>query len=172
MQTNNMQTAPLQGTVLALHEGKVMVRLNAAPTGGCSACACGSACGIGRLVAVGKTNTANPINPGRSIQLNLDAPPGIRVGDRVSLIAPRASLPLLALLGYVFPAFAMLAGAALGESFYGSDGITALFSLSAFLLTLALVRFISTRRVGHSPNSCSLSLSLALLSNAESSHEH
>ena len=153
--------APLRGTVLAIHDGKATVRLDAVPNGGgCSACAHGNSCGIGRLATLGKNNE----KPARAMQLNLDAPAGIQAGDEVHLLAPRVSLSQLALLGYVFPAVAMLLGAALGQTLYGSDGITALFSVFAFLLALTLARFISRRP--------SCSLSLVALSKTEFSHEH
>ena len=169
MQNETLDTpdtpAPLRGTVLALHDGKATVRLHAVPNGGgCSACAHGNSCGIGRLAALGNSVGKTNEKPARGMQLNLDAPAGIQAGDEVSLLAPPASLSQLALLGYVFPAFAMLLGAALGQALYGSDGITALFSVCAFLLALTLVRFISRRR--------SCSLSLVALSKTEFSHEH
>jgi sigma-E factor negative regulatory protein RseC len=160
-----MQIDTLQGTVLAIHDGKATVHLNAAPeNGGCGACAHGSSCGIGRLSSMNSN-----AKPERGIRLHLDAPQGIRAGEQVGLLAPKTSLPLLALLGYVFPAFAMLLGAALGQTLYGSeeqsDVPVALFSLLSFLLALGLVRFVTTRRA-------SCSLSLVPLSNPESPHEH
>lgn len=158
----------LRGTVLAVHNGKATVRLNAPPkSGGCSACTHGNSCGIGQLATL-KTNPAT--QPARSLQLHLDAPPGIQAGDQVSLLAPRASLPQLALLGYVFPALAILLGAALGQSLYGRDSITALFALTAFLLALALVRFVTAHSPTRSPGLCSPSL--VPLSETESPHEH
>jgi sigma-E factor negative regulatory protein RseC len=167
MQSDDRQVDTFQGTVLTLHEGKATVRLNAPPNkGGCGACAHGHSCGIGRLAAV---STAN-VKQERSVQLSLDAPPDIGVGDRVGLIAPRASLPLLALLGYVFPAFAMLIGAALGQRLNGGDGLVALFSLMAFVLALALVRFATIRCASRYPGLCSLSL--VPLSNTEFPHEY
>ncbi|GHU09502.1 hypothetical protein AGMMS50225_10440 [Betaproteobacteria bacterium] len=158
MPTETLDT--LRGTVLALHDGKATVRLHVAPvSGGCNACAHGSSCGIGRLAALGRSDE----NFKRGIQLNLDAPAGIQAGDEVHLLAPPVSLARLALLGYLFPAIALLLGAALGQSFYGSDGITALFAMFAFLLALVVVRLATARR----SSLCSLSLS-----HPEFSHEH
>ena len=159
-----MQNDPdiLRGTVLAIRDGKATVYLNAAPSvGGCNACVHGSSCGIGQLSAVGKRRA----KPERGIHVHLDAPPDIRAGDQVGLLAPKTRLSLLALLGYVFPAFALLVGAALGQTFYGSDEFTALFALLAFLLALSLVRFVTARRAA-------CSLSLVPLSDTEFPHEH
>ncbi|MDR1934104.1 MAG: SoxR reducing system RseC family protein [Candidatus Accumulibacter sp.] len=161
MQTRAPLDNTLRGTILAIHDGKATVRLNAPDNGGgCGACVHGASCGIGRLAAIGAANA----KPARGMQLNLDAPPGIGAGEQVHLLAPQAGLPLLALLGYVFPAFAMLLGAALGQFLQG-DGLAALFSLLAFLLALALARFAAARCSGLYPRICSLS-------NTESSHEH
>ncbi|MDR1888609.1 MAG: SoxR reducing system RseC family protein [Zoogloeaceae bacterium] len=155
----------LHGTVLTIHDGKATVRLNA-PVSACGACAHGNSCGIGRLSTPGNASDKTGAKQNRGVQLNLDVPPGIHPGDQVNLLAPRTSLPALALLGYVFPALAMLLGAALGQSLYGSDGIAALFSLCTFLLALVLVQFVSAR------HSSLCSLSLAPLSHTEFPHEH
>jgi sigma-E factor negative regulatory protein RseC len=115
----------------------ITVRLEALSQG-CGACAHAGACGIGRLAGL-----RQPRDSGRDIDIPT-ASEGVRLGDRVCLGAPRAGLPLLALLGYVFPVFAMLLGAALGQ-FLGGDVFPALLAIAAFLAALLLVRRIVAR---------------------------
>ena len=53
---------------------------------------------------------------------------------------PESKLTLSALLGYLFPAFAMLFGAWLGATLEGTDGATALGAIAGFLGALAIAR--------------------------------
>lgn len=126
-----------QGTVLALADGKATVSVD---TGGCNSCGHGSACGIGKLAS----QRAHP-------RLVLDAPAGVRVGDRVSLALPEKGLTSMATLGYLFPAFAMLMGAALGHGLMGSDAATALGAILGFLGALALVSLLVRQLPGLMP---------------------
>ena len=64
----------------------------------------------------------------------------LRPGDFVTVGLPAQSLTLPALLGYLFPAFAMLFGAWLGAEFDGSDGATALGAMAGFACALMLAR--------------------------------
>lgn len=150
-----------QGTILALHDGKATVRVD---TGGCNGCGHGSSCSVGRIAS------------GRVTRLELDAPPGLRVGERVSLAPPATGLPLMAALGYLLPAFALVLGAGLGLSLSGSDGGTALGALAGFLLALVLVRLLSALRPGLMPVPrieplSTRSISIVPLSYTEPHHE-
>lgn len=98
-------------------------------TGGCSSCGQGSRCGIGKM-ASGRPATL----------LTLPVSGDIRAGDIVSIALPESKLSLSALLGYLFPAFAMLLGAWLGATLEGTDGATALGAIAGFLGALAIAR--------------------------------
>lgn len=130
------QDAP-QGTVLAIADGKATVSID---TGGCKGCGQGKDCSIGK-VAAGRPAT----------QLTLDAPAGLRVGERISLSLPEGRLPLMALLGYLFPALAMLIGAGIGNAHDGSDAATALGAIIGFLSALALVSLVVRQLPGLMP---------------------
>ncbi|MDR2164947.1 MAG: SoxR reducing system RseC family protein [Zoogloeaceae bacterium] len=161
----------LQGRIIAVRAGRATVRVEGVdgangvdeglPAGGCGGCAHARGCGIGRLAALGRAGCA-----GRD-DLELDVPPGLRAGDRVRLAAPRAGLPLLALLGYVFPVFAMLPGAALGR-FLGGDPAAALCAVAAFCLALACARRVVARHPGLFSFSCT---TFANIANTEPHHE-
>jgi len=98
-------------------------------TAGCAACAQGTSCGIGQMAG------------GRPVALlTLPVGPGIKAGDRVTIGLPESRLTLSALLGYLFPAFAMIFGAWLGSVLEGSDGATALGAIAGFLGALAIAR--------------------------------
>ncbi|MDR3214472.1 MAG: SoxR reducing system RseC family protein [Azoarcus sp.] len=140
-------------TVISVNGGVATVRLN--PQGsGCGGCAHGSACGIGRLAVR------------RDVRLEVDAPSGLRAGDPVGLATAEGGLFLLALLGYVFPAFAIFLGAALGQYGFGGDGPAALCALIFFLLALGAARLAVARR----PGLCSISL--IPFSDTEPCHEY
>jgi len=126
-----------QGTVLAIADGKATVSIE---TGGCKGCGHGQDCSIGKVGA------------GRpAARLTLDAPAGLRVGDRIRLSLPASSLPRMALLGYLFPALAMLTGAGIGNASTGSDAATALGALIGLLAALALIRLAVRRLPGLMP---------------------
>ncbi|MBK7415410.1 MAG: SoxR reducing system RseC family protein [Dechloromonas sp.] len=61
-------------------------------------------------------------------------------GDMVMIGLPASRLTFSALLGYLFPAFAMIFGAWLGSLSDGSDGATALGAMAGFLGALAIAR--------------------------------
>lgn len=98
-------------------------------TGGCRSCGHGSSCGIGKM-AEGRAATL----------LTVPHDGKLRPGDSVRIGLPAGELSLSALLGYLFPAFAMLLGAGLGAQFAGSDGATALGAMAGFLLSLVIAR--------------------------------
>lgn len=100
-------------------------------TAGCSACGQGSSCGIGKM-ASGRPATL----------LTLPVSGNLKAGDQVSIGLPESRLTLAALLGYLFPAFAMLIGAWFGSLLDGSDGATALGAIVGFLGALAIARLV------------------------------
>lgn len=115
-----------RGIVQRVDDGRAIVAME---TGGCGSCAQGSSCGIGQL-AGGRPATL----------LTLPVGGDIRAGDTVLIGLPENRLTLSALLGYLFPAFAMLFGAGLGALLEGSDGATALGAIVGFLAALAIAR--------------------------------
>jgi sigma-E factor negative regulatory protein RseC len=115
-----------RGIVQRVDGGKAIVAME---TAGCSSCGQGSSCGIGKM-ASGRPATL----------LTLPVSGDIRAGDVVSIALPESKLSLSALLGYLFPAFAMLIGAWLGATLEGTDGATALGAIAGFLGALAIAR--------------------------------
>ncbi|WP_374277968.1 SoxR reducing system RseC family protein [Azonexus sp.] len=115
-----------RGIVQRVEGGRAVVAME---TGGCSSCGHGSSCGIGRMAA-GRAATL----------LTLPVGPEVQAGDTVCVALPADRLTRSALLGYLFPAFAMLLGAGLGAAFDGSDGATALGAIGGFLAALAVAR--------------------------------
>ena len=100
-------------------------------TAGCSACGQGSSCGIGKM-ASGRPATL----------LTLPVSGNLKAGDQVSIGLPENRLSLAAVLGYLFPAFAMIFGAWLGSLLDGSDGATAVGAIVGFLGALAIARLV------------------------------
>lgn len=125
-----MSAAPIEhrGVVQRVEGGLAIVAME---TAGCASCGQGGSCGIGKM-AVGRPATL----------LTLPATPGIRVGDLVSVTLPAGRLSLSALLGYLFPAFAMLLGAWLGTALAGSDSATAIGAMLGFVAALAITRLL------------------------------
>jgi sigma-E factor negative regulatory protein RseC len=117
-----------RGIVQRVDDGRAIVAME---TAGCGSCAQGSSCGIGQL-AGGRPATL----------LTLPVGGDIRAGDTVLIGLPPSRLTLSALLGYLFPAFAMLFGAGLGAILEGSDGATALGAIVGFLGALAIARLV------------------------------
>lgn len=115
-----------RGIVQRVEDGLAIVAME---TSGCGSCGQGSSCGIGKLAA-GRPATL----------LTLPASGGIKAGDPVSIALPESKLTLSAVLGYLFPAFAMIFGAWLGAVLEGSDGATALGAMIGFLGALAIAR--------------------------------
>jgi sigma-E factor negative regulatory protein RseC len=117
-----------RGIVQRVEGGQAIVAME---TAGCSSCGQGSSCGIGKM-ASGRPATL----------LTLPVSGDVRAGDLVSIALPESKLSLSALLGYLFPAFAMLLGAWLGSTINGSDGATALGAIAGFLGALAIARIV------------------------------
>ena len=131
-------------------------------TAGCSSCGQGGSCGIGKM-ASGRAATL----------LTLPAGPDLRVGDAVSIVLPQSRLTLSALLGYLFPAFAMLLGAGLGATLDGSDAATALGAIAGFLGALVISRVAIGLIPGLLPTPQLISLSShSNVSQQEFHHEH
>lgn len=114
-----------QGVVRAIDHGRALVAV--AVRSGCASC--GQSCGIGRLAGGGKTAL-----------LHLSAPPGLKAGDRVTLDTDAATMSRAALIGYLLPAFTLIVGAGLGETFAGGDLGAAFGALSGLAGGLALAR--------------------------------
>ena len=117
-----------RGIVQRVDGGKAIVAME---TAGCSSCGQGSSCGIGKMAA-GRPAT----------MLTIPISGDIKAGDVVLIGLPESKLTLSALLGYLFPAFAMLIGAWLGAVLEGSDGATALGAIAGFLGALAIARVV------------------------------
>lgn len=98
-------------------------------TGGCSSCGHGSSCSIGKM-AEGRPATL----------LVVPATPELKVGEMVRIGLPESRLTFSALLGYLFPAFAMLLGAGIGNEFSGNDAATALGAICGFVGALIVAR--------------------------------
>ena len=106
----------------------------------CGVCGHGGHCGMSKH-AVG----------GQAAVLNLPAPSGLKAGDFVNVGLPESGLTLAALLGYLFPALATLAGALIGISSGGTDATTALGAAAGFAGSLVVARFAITFTPGLSP---------------------
>lgn len=115
-----------RGIVQRVEGGKAFVAME---TAGCSSCGQGSSCGIGKMAA-GRPAT----------MLTLPVSGDIKAGDMVTIGLPENRLTFSALLGYLFPAFALIFGAWLGSALDGSDGATALGAIAGFLLALTIAR--------------------------------
>lgn len=115
-----------RGIVQRVEAGRAIVAME---TAGCSACGQGASCGIGKMAA-GRPATL----------LTLPVGAEVKAGDEVSIALPSGKLTLSAVLGYLFPAFAMIVGAWLGAALEGSDGATALGAMIGFLGALTIAR--------------------------------
>lgn len=117
-----------RGIVQRVEAGKAYVAME---TAGCSSCGQGSSCGIGKMAA-GRPAT----------MLTLPVSGDIKAGDMVTIGLPENRLTFSALLGYLFPAFALIFGAWLGSALDGSDGATALGAIAGFLGALTIARVV------------------------------
>lgn len=115
-----------RGIVQRVEAGKAVVAME---TAGCSSCGQGSSCGIGKM-ASGRPATL----------LTLPVSGNVQAGDLVMIGLPESKLTFSALLGYLFPAFAMLFGAWLGSAIDGTDGATALGAIAGFIGALIVAR--------------------------------
>ena len=115
-----------RGIVQRVDGGKAVVAME---TAGCASCGQGSSCGVGKMAA-GRPATL----------LTVPVSGDIRAGDVVIVGLPENRLTLSALMGYLFPAFAMLLGAWLGSTLAESDAATALGAIAGFLAALVVAR--------------------------------
>lgn len=116
-----------RGVVQRVEGGLAIVAME---TAGCADCGQGNSCGVGKLAA-GRPATLLTIPVGGDV----------RAGDLVAIALPDSRLTLSALLGYLFPAFAMLLGAALGACVeQGSDAATAMGAIAGFIAALVIAR--------------------------------
>lgn len=122
----SIETIEHRGIIQRIDGGRATV---AVETSGCQSCGQGASCGIARIAA-GRHATV----------LMLPATPGLQAGDEVTVVLPVSRLTGAALLGYLFPAVAMLLGAWLGASLDGSDGATALGAMAGFAAALVVAR--------------------------------
>lgn len=115
-----------RGIVQRVEDGQAVVAME---TAGCASCGQSSGCGVGKLAG------NRP-----ALLLTLPVRGEIKAGDLVNVGLPASRLTVAALFGYLFPAFAMLAGAGLASFLDGSDGATALGAMAGFLGALAIAR--------------------------------
>lgn len=106
----------------------------------CGVCGHGGHCGMSKH-AVG----------GQAAVLDLPATSGLQAGDFVNVGLPESGLSVAALLGYLFPALATLAGALVGMSAGGTDSATALGAAAGFAGSLVVARIAITFTPGLSP---------------------
>jgi sigma-E factor negative regulatory protein RseC len=117
-----------RGIVQKVEGGQAVVAME---TSGCASCGQNSGCGVGKMAG------NRP-----AMLLTLPVSGEVKAGDVVTIGLPASRLTLSALLGYLFPAFAMLFGAWLGSAIDGTDGATALGAIAGFLGALALARLV------------------------------
>jgi sigma-E factor negative regulatory protein RseC len=116
-----------RGVVQRVADGLAIVAME---TAGCASCGQSSACGIGKI-ASGRPATL----------LTVPVSADIKAGDFVLVRLPESKLTLSALIGYLFPAFAMLLGACLGSNIaIASDAATAVGAIAGFVIALVLAR--------------------------------
>jgi sigma-E factor negative regulatory protein RseC len=125
------------GIVESVSGGRAVISV---ATDGCDGCSHGGGCAMNKLVRSGK-----------STHMELPAPAGLQAGDHVILQLPEDRMPLTAVLGYLVPALAILAGAGFGNEIYGSDGAAMLGALGGFLAAMAFARFVLPRLPGLLP---------------------
>lgn len=125
------------GIVESISGGRALISV---ATDGCDGCSHGGGCAMNKLVRSGKKT-----------QLELPAPVGLQAGDHVVLQLPENRMVLTAVLGYLVPALAVLAGAGFGNEVYGSDGAAMLGAIGGFLVAMAFARFVLPRLPGLLP---------------------
>jgi sigma-E factor negative regulatory protein RseC len=106
----------------------------------CGVCGHGGHCGLGKHAVAGQAAV-----------LNLPATAGLKAGDFVNVGLPESGLSFAALLGYLFPALASLAGALIGMSAGGTDAAAALGAAAGFVGSLVVARIAITFTPGLSP---------------------
>ncbi len=93
-----------RGEVISVVHDRALIRLEPAP--GCDACGNRGSCGSGDA---------------KSRLIEMATPANAQAGDIVTVNIPAASLSLAAMLGYLLPPLALLAGAIAAEQVYSSD---------------------------------------------------
>lgn len=114
-----------RGEVVRIVRDRALIRLEPSP--GCSACGNRGSCGSGDATS-------------RMIEMAL--PARAQVGDMVTVNIQAGSLTRAALLGYLLPPVAMLAGAVAADQLYASDlaaVIGAALGLAAGVLAARLI---------------------------------
>lgn len=114
-----------RGEVVHVVHDRAQIRLEPSP--GCSACGNRGNCGAGEAKA-------------QMIEMAL--PAYAQAGDAIAVAIPAGSLTLAALLGYLLPPVAMLAGAVFADQLYASDlaaVIGAALGLAAGVLAARLI---------------------------------
>lgn len=119
------------GIVESVSSGRAVISV---ATDGCDGCSHGGGCAMNKLVRSGKAT-----------HLELPAPAGLQAGDHVILQLPENRMPLTAVLGYLVPALAVLAGAGFGDGVFASDGAAMLGALGGFLAAMAFARYVLPR---------------------------
>lgn len=117
------------GTVIAIRDGLAAVAVDVPSA--CGACRSRSVCGTGG------TGGAR-----RVVQVPAAA---LRRGDTVALSLPDGALNRSALLAYLLPAAAFVAGALAGQGAGGGDGAAALGALLGLAAGLAATRLLARR---------------------------
>ncbi len=117
-----------RGIVQRVEGGRAVVAME---TAGCASCGQSSGCGVGKMAG------SRP-----AVLLTVPVSGLVKAGDVVSIGLPASRLTFSALLGYLFPALAMLIGAWLGAALEGSDGATALGAMAGFLGALVVARLV------------------------------
>lgn len=130
----NASVVEHHGVVYRIASGKAVIAME---TGGCASCGHGGQCGIGKLAA-GRPATL----------LTLPADASLKAGDTVTIALPVQRLNLAALLGYLFPALAIIFGAWLGLTFAGGDVATALGAVGGFIAALIIARVVTALAPG------------------------
>lgn len=114
------------GVVIGAHAGMTRIRLE--PTPACSGCGSRGTCSSA---------------PGKIQIVDVTLPHAAACGDRVTLALPESSIALAAVLGYLFPAVALLLGAVIGACAFGSDGAAVLGAACGLLVGLSCVRLVA-----------------------------
>ncbi len=127
------------GEVVGFEHGLAQIRLERAS--GCNGCGSRGTCASGSAAAQ---------------LIHLPLPEHTRLGDHLTVSMPSSSVALAALLGYLLPPLALLAGAIIAATCYESDGAAVLGAGLGFVAGLLLARLISNYAFGRglTPSVC------------------
>jgi sigma-E factor negative regulatory protein RseC len=125
------------GMVRQIDAGRATVVVE---TTGCGVCGHDGHCGVGKAAGGGLATL-----------LTLPTADGLKEGDFVHIGLPESGLSFAALLGYLFPALATLAGTLAGVSAGGSDAAMALGAAAGFVGSLVVARIAIAYTPGLSP---------------------